>query len=420
MVTSHMNTAQELLTGPLPQKGYQQDALFAGDKVPPFPFFIENPADLHRADLPTNSSRESHGDQELSRVNNVRPETSPNPLPDRCQFDHPTRMVVPSEQRERGTSPELRGDNGFIDTNPLPDRCQFTFSDGRQCTMARCEIHPSLCRFHSEREDQLFGDPAPGGNVVGAALDLPELHSACRDLTTAAGVNRALAQVFRLLAQRRISRQEAATFGHLAQLLLRTISAMRILAGENPAANVYLSAGESHGHQELSPVHKAELRGVDKDHQELSPDNKVAGFENGARADSRLTPRREANAAPASCTEADDAASIVIPSLPSADERVAVPGVSYDQRVQTVASNPRKMNTCAKPVSNPSKMNTYEIAELKVAHNEHLRKTGEVANAQVPSAGSPAYAAFAHAGVAAGTKQISPVREHRNAGVRNL
>src|SRR2546427_8624242 len=114
-----------------------------------------------------------------------------------------------------------------IDTNQLPDRCQFTFSDGRQCRMARSEIHPSLCPFHSEREEQLFGDPAPGGNVVGAALDLPELHSACRDLTTAAGVNRALAQVFRLLAQRRISRQEAATFGHLAQLLLRTISVMR-------------------------------------------------------------------------------------------------------------------------------------------------------------------------------------------------
>src|SRR6266478_10041260 len=134
MVTSRMNTAQEPLTGPLPQKGCQQDALFAGDKVPPFPFFIENPADLHRADLPTNSSRESHGDQELSRVNNVRPETSPN---------------------------------------PLPERCQFTFSDGRQCRMARSEIHPSLCPFHAEREDQLFGEPSPGGYVGNAALDLP-------------------------------------------------------------------------------------------------------------------------------------------------------------------------------------------------------------------------------------------------------
>jgi hypothetical protein len=336
--------------------------------IPPFPFFIENPAELNRTELPANKANNNQfasDDQVVERQKGVpiRPLSAhekahidTNQLPDRCQFDHPTRMVVPSEQRERGTSPELRGNNGFIDTNPLPDRCQFTFSDGRQCAMARSDIHPSLCRFHSEREDQLFGDPAPGGNVVGASLDLPELYSACRDLTTAAGVNRALAQVFRLLAQRRISRQEAATFGHLAQLLLRTISAMRVLAGENPAANVYLSAGESHGHQELSPVHKAELRGVDKDHQELSPDNKVAAFENGARADSRLTPRREANAAPASCPEADDAASPprkgyppaakvdqqdelsppnkgalfagnkVMPSLPSADEGVAVPG----------------------------------------------------------------------------------------------
>src|SRR2546428_11320599 len=150
-----------------------------------------------------------------------------------------------------------------IDTNQLPDRCQFTFSDGRQCTMARSDIHPSLCRFHSEREDQLFGDPSPGGYVVGRALDLPELYSACRDLTTAAGVNRALAQVFRLLAQRRISRQEAATFGHLAQLLLQTVHPMRM---DVP------SSGESHQQGELSPVNSSrESHG----HQELSRVNKV-------------------------------------------------------------------------------------------------------------------------------------------------
>src|SRR2546428_1945317 len=243
-----------------------------GHKIFPPPCSVENPKQPDPADLPTNkannnqfasddqvverqkgvSPRESHGDQELSRVTKSTPllahekvQIDTNALPERCQFDQPTRMVVPSDEPERGISPE-----------PLPDRCQFTFSDGRQCSMARSDIHPSLCRFHAEREEQLFGDPAPGGNVVGAALDLPELHSACRDLTTAAGVNRALAQVFRLLAQRRISRQEAATFGHLAQLLLRTISAMRVLAGENPAANVYPLARESHGHQELSPDNK--------------------------------------------------------------------------------------------------------------------------------------------------------------------
>src|SRR6266699_191331 len=151
--------------------------------VYPPPCSVQNPAELNRADLPTNEG------------NNI-----PNPIP------NPSYVS--------------------IDTSPLPDRCQFTFSDGRQCAMARSDIHPSLCRFHAEREEQLFGDPAPGGNVVGAALDLPELYSACRDLTTAAGVNRALGQVFRRLAHRRLSRREAATFGYLAQLLLRTISAM--------------------------------------------------------------------------------------------------------------------------------------------------------------------------------------------------
>src|SRR4029077_7650421 len=56
--------------------------------------------------------------------------------------------------------------------------------------------------------------------------DLPELYSACRDLSNPAGVHRALAQVFRLLAQRRISRQEAATFAKLGHLLLQSIFAM--------------------------------------------------------------------------------------------------------------------------------------------------------------------------------------------------
>src|SRR6266568_5646299 len=168
--------------------------------VPPFPFFVENPVDLHPNELPTNN-------------NNINP--SPAAKDD---------QVV---ERQKGVpiTPLLAHEKVHIDTDPLPDRCQFFFSDGRQCAMARSDIHPSLCRFHAEREEQLFGDPAPGGKVVGAALDLPELHSACRDLTTAAGVNRALGQVFRLLAQRRISRQEAATFGDLAQLLLQTISA---------------------------------------------------------------------------------------------------------------------------------------------------------------------------------------------------
>jgi hypothetical protein len=141
------------------------------------------------------------------------------------------------------------------------------FSDGRQCTMARSDIHPSLCTYHSDREDQLFGDPA--GSFVTRKLDFPELYSASNDLTTAAGVNRALAQVFRLLAQRRISRQEAATFGHLAQLLLRTISLMRS-SDEGYSQREPVSAGRSSEIEpELSAASPGETRSLPQ-HQ-LSP-----------------------------------------------------------------------------------------------------------------------------------------------------
>jgi hypothetical protein len=226
-----------------------------GHRVLPPPSSVQNPAELHRADLSTNkannnqfanddqvvgrqkdvSSRESHGDQELSRATKSTPLLAHEKV---NAYHVPPERYAPKPDFRRQELPSVE-----IDTSPLPERCQFMFSDGRQCTMARSDIHPSLCRFHSEREDQLFGDPAPGGMVVGAALDLPELYSACRDLTTAAGVSRALAQVFRLLAQRRISRQEAATFAKLGQLLLQSISAAR-------------SSRESHDDQELSRVNK--------------------------------------------------------------------------------------------------------------------------------------------------------------------
>jgi hypothetical protein len=236
------------------------------------------------------------------------------------------------DRSEDSTHNNAASDPAASTSNQLPGRCQFFFSDGRQCRMARSEIHPSRCPFHAEREDQLFGDPSPAGYVVGAALDLPELYSACRDLTTAAGVNRALAQVFRLLAQRRISRQEAATFGHLAQLLLRTISAMRAEYDDptrsgfrTPVESTGLprpeivvpSSDESHQQDELSSGNKVqrEPRGLSVPtpvNKAVNPTTIAAG--DRAPADGSLTPQREANAAPASCAQADDATSIVIPS----------------------------------------------------------------------------------------------------------
>ena len=252
-----------------------------------------------------------------------------------------------------------------IDTTPLPERCQFMFSDRRQCTMARSDIHPSLCRFHSEREDQLFGDPTAGGKVVGAALDLPELYSACRDLTTAAGVNRALAQVFRLLAQRRISRQEAATFGHLAQLLLRSISLTRT---ESVAA-------ASENEQPMIPVvpllpHEKVARSSDA-HPNAKPPAKP-----GPSSRPTISSEGSLSASPASEESLHHIA------RPSFD---APASVSQTLSEPTAASNSFGMSTSADFICNSREISTYENAELEVPHNEHLRKNAPRSEHSMPA-----------------------------------
>ena len=219
-----------------------------------------------------------------------------------------------------------------IDTSPLPERCQFMFSDGRQCTMGRSDIHPSLCPYHSEREDQLFGTPSSGGSVVGAGFDLPELYSACRDLTTAAGVNRALAQVFRLLAQRRIPRQEAATFAKLGHLLLQSISAART---ESVAAP--LDGGRAHS---TSPVILSEER-------RISP---------GVPQDVNCARREQ------------PALTNVPPSPPPTILAESEPSPERN------AKNSLGINTSTDSIRNSREINTSEIAGLKIAQNQHLQK----------------------------------------------
>lgn len=140
-----------------------------------------------------------------------------------------------------------------MDPNPSPERCQLVFSDGRQCRMPRYEIHPRLCRFHKEREEEeLFGSQP--SYETRAAIGLPELEAVSRDLTTPNGVNRALGQVFRLLAQRRISRQEAVAFGYLARLMLQTISIARAQASHSTILSEPTSGEEQRTAPKAAPA----------------------------------------------------------------------------------------------------------------------------------------------------------------------
>jgi hypothetical protein len=113
-------------------------------------------------------------------------------------------------------------------------RCQFTYSDGRQCrnpakVYPQDELSPVrdrkvanerayLCAQHSSKEEREGrGNGFPDEGLVGL----------CSDLTTATSINRALTQVFLLMAQGRIPQKQAVAFGYLSQLLLQTVAGVR-------------------------------------------------------------------------------------------------------------------------------------------------------------------------------------------------
>ena len=116
-------------------------------------------------------------------------------------------------------------DSGALASEPSdklkPDRCQFTFSDGRQCRMQRA----SLCAHHASKPPIRSGSASRANNVSEGSLR--SLEPLCGDLTTATNINRALAQVFLLMAQGRISQKQAVAFGYLTQLLLQTVPGIR-------------------------------------------------------------------------------------------------------------------------------------------------------------------------------------------------
>jgi hypothetical protein len=252
------------------------------------------------------------------------------------------------------------------ETEPQPERCQFMFSDGRQCTMARSDIHPSLCTYHSDREEQLFGDP--GGSFVTRKLDLPELYSACRDLTTAVGVNRALGQVFRLLAQHRISRQEAATFAKLGHLLLRTISDM-------PAESV--AADNHHGG---AGVILSEQRRISQSTSHSVAIRSSGKNDNPAGVVPRNEPERDLcpQPAPQHNNAASEPQPVPTNAHPSAAP-MAPAAVSQAVSQPTATNKLTAINTSATPVCNSGEISTYENVELKPVQNQHLQKRDQAA-----------------------------------------
>jgi hypothetical protein len=139
----------------------------------------------------------------------------------------------PIQESKDPNSQDEDHNKNSADTGISP-RCAFRSSDGRQC-----RNQPSrLCVHHSsrkEREGRVNGFPDfPQRRNVYPQDELsplkdvgPALVALCGDLTTATNINRALSQVFLLMAQGRIPQKQAVAFGYISQLLLQTVPGIR-------------------------------------------------------------------------------------------------------------------------------------------------------------------------------------------------
>jgi hypothetical protein len=178
------------------------------------------------------------------------------------------RVASVSSGTQHHTPSPLKSQISDLPSPENVSRCEFTFSDGRQCSNP-AKVYPQdelspvkdkkvanrrapLCAHHASKQKR-------GGN--GAALKAPELEALCSDLTTATGINRALAQTFLLMAQGRISRKDAVAFGYLSQLLLQSVSGVRA---------EYVAA---FGYRQWENKLKTSLMLNPEDDPEPSPDN---------------------------------------------------------------------------------------------------------------------------------------------------
>lgn len=234
---------------------------------------------------------------------------------------------------------------------PEPPRCRFLSSDKRQCRMLRADHHPDFCLFHAARQEEIFA------LLPEREFDLaPELVALAADLTTATGVNRALGEVFRLLAKHHITRKDAVAFGYIAQLLLQTVPGVRAEAvsafghkvwQENlklrlrpqgsaaksypPAANVYPPT-KGYPQDTLLAEDKGELRGDRK--VELSPLNKVLP--------SSLTPQPDPPVA-------ESTAPICAPAAPAASPSAPPQFVKPDDPAPVAAADASATDTFSRP-----------------------------------------------------------------------
>lgn len=103
--------------------------------------------------------------------------------------------------------------------SPIPinnsARCQRRTPAGRQCRLLACDTHSGLCaQHHAERQQRTAADLSAS------------LTKRSGSFETAQGINSSLVNLYRLLAENRISPRRAAVLAYISSLLLRTLPAI--------------------------------------------------------------------------------------------------------------------------------------------------------------------------------------------------
>jgi hypothetical protein len=98
--------------------------------------------------------------------------------------------------------------------------CAYRTADGRRCRMLRSKEHAEFCSYHAQQELRALE------RSVAQPL-AREILGSLTDMRSGAAVNHAMANLFVLSADGRVSGRRAAGLGYLGRLLLQSLSAMR-------------------------------------------------------------------------------------------------------------------------------------------------------------------------------------------------
>jgi hypothetical protein len=143
----------------------------------------------------------------------------PTSAPRTHRIADPTPASIPDKGIDpEGTRRARSSTSSTSSTSFTP--CTYRSSDGRRCRMIRSKEHAEFCAHHAQQELRALE------RSVAQPL-AREILGDLTDMRSGAAVNHAMANLFILSADGRVSSSRTASLAYLSQLLLQSLSAMK-------------------------------------------------------------------------------------------------------------------------------------------------------------------------------------------------